>query len=536
MQTEFQRGYGLARAMFENKENLSIFIPKSKTLFQKYAKTEIESIITESLLEAMESSALCIDYSLIREKHLPLPETIPDEILQSLEKQRIVYSNGCFYFQRILDSEKRIAAHLRAFFNTPSKLYEKIVLDSNISISDEQISAIRHCLNHSFSIITGGPGTGKTTILKMVIENLLNIGYQPEKIKIAAPTGKAAKRLSQSLDDILKKYNIDSPSTLHRLLGHNPLTGLCFFNSENPLNAKVVLVDESSMADIYIMDALLKAFIYSEDSKIIFIGDPDQLLSVNHGAIFSDLVELEKNQVKLTKTFRQAAEGQEITMLVKDIQNQRTNTLSGYSTKDKVIKQTGVTWIECIETEDYRESLSKWYASFKTENSQILTAFNRGDLGIEGINALFLPNEKESIPYILTSNLPELNLFNGEIGLILENNNKYIFKEKTSPTSSEVEISVHIKHKFIPAFAITIHKSQGSEYDHVCLVLPSASDLNKKKDSLLTRRLLYTAITRAKKSLCILGPETSWTRAILNQEYQRTSNLKSYWQEISPKE
>jgi exodeoxyribonuclease V alpha subunit len=529
MKSEFQRGYGLARAIFEKQENLSVFIPKGKILFQKYAKTEIEKLILNHLLDAMESGAICIDQSQI--KNLPLQ--ITEDVLESLRKHHIVLSQGKFYFQRVLDSEKRIASHLNAFFSTPPQKHKSIELDTEISISEEQKAAIQHCLEHSFSIITGGPGTGKTTILKMVIENLLNIGYQPEKIKIAAPTGKAAKRLSQSLGSIFSKYSIEPPSTLHRLLGHNPSTNICFYNSENPLNAKIILMDESSMADIYIMDALLNAFSFSEDSKLIFVGDPDQLLSVNHGAIFSDLVELEKNQVKLTKTFRQSKEGHEISALVKDIKAQKANTLSQFTYKDKTPKLTGVSWMNCLDTKEYEEALTIWYQTFKNENAQILTPFNKGELGIEGINAIFLNNVHENIPYILTSNLPEHNLFNGEIGILLENNGSYIFKEKEkiSQSSNEVIIPFHLKHKFLPAFAITIHRSQGSEYDHVCLVLPLEQDSNKKKDSILTRRLLYTAVTRAKKSLCILGPESSWNKSILNQEFERTSGLKFYWKD-----
>jgi exodeoxyribonuclease V alpha subunit len=514
---ELQRGYGLARAIFEKKANLVSLFPKTKAFLHKYTKTEIEKAIIDSLIDAMESGGICIDYQDVLSKNPNLPQTLTSETILALEKQNIIYFQNKFYFKRTYEAEKFIALQLKKFIDTPPKSIKNLQVNQNIS--KEQEKAIQHSVENSLSIITGGPGTGKTTILKIIIDNLIKQNYNPEKILVAAPTGKAAKRLQQSLGEI----EISPPSTIHRLLGYNPKTGLWFYTEENPLSANVIILDECSMVDIYILEALLKAFVYTEESKLILVGDPDQLLSVNRGAIFSNLVELEKNQVKLTKVFRQTQEGKEINFLIQDIKAQKLNSLQNY--KSDEIKKIGVSWIECLNIETYNKIILEWYDLFKDQNFQILTPFNKGELGIETLNELLSQNSNQ-IPYIITTNLPEFNLFNGEIGFIQKENGKYYFTEKD--TRNKIEIPEYLHDKFFPAFAITIHKSQGSEYDHVCLILPPQQDLSEKQELFLTRRLVYTGVTRAKKSLCVLGPLDSWNKVITTQEYKRISSLPIY--------
>jgi exodeoxyribonuclease V alpha subunit len=530
MNQEFQRGLGLASASYQGKKNVSEYLFNHKNLFLKYISSPLEKRLTEKLLQTLEDGALCLDYSTLQSLESDLPKSLPEETLNSLEKLHIVSFDGRLYFQKTLDAEKRIAKALERFFTQRNLSHTLSITDPSIKLSSEQEQAIQHCLNNNFSIITGGPGTGKTTIVKLVVQNLINIGYHPSRIRIASPTGKAAKRLNESLTETIQKFAIQPACTLHRLLGHNPGTGKCFFHSENPIPAEVFLIDETSMADIYILDALLQAIPYTDSTKLILVGDPNQLLSVNQGALFTDLVSTGRNQIKLSNPYRQSIEGKEILDIIENIQNPKIDSLQKYQQKE-VADKNGVQWIECLEKEEYYTNLKNWYEIYKSTNSQILTPFNKGDLGVTGINQLLDKLYPQAKPMILTTNLPELNLFNGETGYFIEREGG--FSLTRSPNWEDTHdlplFPFQFMDYFQPAYAITIHKSQGSEYENLCLILPSKDDLSQKRQSILTLRLLYTAITRAKKSLTILGSKLAWQKAQINSEMQRTSGLQKYW-------
>lgn len=516
---EIPRGYGLARAIFEKKENPSAFLPKTFSILSKGSQNPIEAQIIEELFFATESGAVCLDLDFFIKKNELNNQTITKEIIESLEKKNIIFVNNKFYFKNTYEIEQRIIKKLTELFQTPSNSNNEVHLPDNFRYSKEQISSVRNALQNKVSIITGGPGTGKTTLIRLIVYNLLNMSYSPQKIRLVSPTGKAAKRLSDSLGVEAQKWNLETPTTLHKLLGYNPDSGKFFFNSENPLALDVLLIDESSMIDIYILDALLLALLNTSKTKLIFIGDPNQLLSVNKGAIFSDLIALGKNVSKITKVYRQKQEAEDLRKLIESIQNENPSFLEQFQNK----QNSSVNWIN-VDQSEINSYLKTWYANYKDKNSQILTPFNQGKLGVEGINQYFIKEFPENPPRILTSNLSSIQLFNGETGFLFEENGNYFFS-KTLEKQNLVLIPNHLLKHFSYAFAITIHKSQGSEYDHVCLVLPPLEEQATRKEEMLTKRLVYTAVTRAKKSVTIVGSLETWRQAIQNSGYPRMSGF-----------
>lgn len=521
---DLPRGYGLARAIFENKTNLSFYTPKPYQILCKEAKTELEEKIVEELFLATESGALCLDLQFFQKKFPSLlsHSHIHEETLKSLESKNIIFINNKFYFKNTYNAETRIAEKISFLLNLKNSFSTDLSLPDNFPYSEEQKQAIRNVLNQSFSIITGGPGTGKTTLIRFILFNLIQKnGYSPKKIGLASPTGKAAKRLLESLKDL---KDLEPPATLHRLLGYNPSTGKFFYNEENPLALDVVLIDESSMMNLHILDALLNALLFTPKLKLILIGDPDQLLSVNKGAIFSDLVELEINTSKITKTYRQKQEAEDLVELIQSIREEKTSFLEKYKVDSIQNSSASVKWIELENEEKFLSHIEDWYEIYKASNSQILTPYNRGTLGVSGINKLLYDKFPQFSPMILNTNLPNLQLFNGETGLIRQEGENCSFS-KDLEFSSGILIPYYVLSFFSLAYAITIHKSQGSEYEHILLVLPP-NDKLVSKEELLTKRLLYTAVTRAKRSVTILGSLATWERAVHNLGYPRMSGLK----------
>ncbi|MCX7997324.1 MAG: AAA family ATPase [Leptospiraceae bacterium] len=520
---DLPRGYGLARATFESKPNLSFYTPKPYQILCKEAKTELEEKIIEELFLATESGALCLDLEFFQNKFPSLlsNSSIQKETLESLESKNIIFVNNKFYFKNTYNAETRIAEKISFLLTSKNSSSPDLLVPNDFLYSEEQKQAVKNVLNQSFSIITGGPGTGKTTLIQFILFNLIQNGYSPKKIGLASPTGKAAKRLLESLKSL---EDLEPPTTLHRLLGYNPSIGKFFYNEENPLALDVILIDESSMMDLYILDALLNALLFTPKLKLILIGDPDQLLSVNKGAIFSDLVELNINTSRITKTYRQKQEDEDLIGLIQSIREEQSSFLEKCKLSFIQNSSASVKWIELENEEEFFSHIAVWYEIYKTSNSQILTPYNRGTLGVSEINKFLHEKFPQFSPRILNTNLPNLQLFNGETGFILEKNGNYIFS-KNFESNAGVVLPYYVLRFFSLAYAITIHKSQGSEYEHILLVLPP-NDKSVPKEELLTKRLLYTAVTRAKKSVTILGSFATWERAVHNLGYPRMSGLK----------
>ena len=391
---------------------------------------------------------------------------------------------------------------------------------TQIQLARSQIEAVTATLDNNVVIITGGPGVGKTTIVKAIV-NL----HKTSRILLAAPTGRAAKRISQTTNMMAK--------TIHRLLAFNPQTRSFTFNESQPLLADIVVVDECSMIDVKLMSSLLKAI--PPGCKLILVGDIDQLPSVGPGAVLQDAIK--SGQVKtvaLTEIFRQAQDSQIITNA------HRINNGDMPLYKDPV-PDSDFFFIKGDDPELTLEkilllvtkNIPQKFGLNPTTEIQVLAPAHKGSLGVSALNMALQkalnPNPVTSITrlgnilatgdkVIQTVNNYDKDVYNGDIGFIIAINltDKVLqidFNNKTVNYNFDEldEISL--------AWATTIHKSQGSEYPAV--IIP----VSTQHFTLLQRNLLYTGITRGKQLVVLLGQTKALAMAINNQSANNRATL-----------
>lgn len=427
------------------------------------------------------------------------------DILCCDENKEIISSSGRIFLSKYYYAEKGIASRILGLIQQGNEFtannfidIEKIEKELGIEYEKEQTDAIHMALNSKVMVLTGGPGTGKTTVTNGIIRALQDKGYT---VGCAAPTGKAAERMSESTGMEAK--------TIHRFLGYKPNLGY-EYNEDNPLPFDTIIIDECSMINVLLMYSLMKAI--KEDSKLILIGDTDQLPSIGAGNVLSDIINSDVVPVvKLDKIFRQAQSSRIITNAHK-INKGIMPDLSNNGSKDFFFIQsndgenTANTVVDLIT-----RRLPNAYG-VKAIDIQLLTPMKRGTIGTITLNgrlqSVINPNG-ESLMYGSTAfkvgdkvmqikNNYDKEVFNGDGGIITN-----IDKEAKSITvrfkSNIVTYSQNEFDELILAYASTIHKSQGSEYDIV--VIP----ILREQYVMLQRNLLYTAITRAKKICVIVG-------------------------------
>lgn len=429
------------------------------------------------------------------------------------------------------------------FFKFESLNYDFSTLFENSDRSDLQKVATCLALHKSFLVISGGPGTGKTYTVKKIIK-ALKIQNPDYKIAITAPTGKAAERLNESISDL--DENIEA-TTLHRLLGAN-YEGEFKYNDKNKLFHDVVIIDEASMLDLRMWVGVKRALRLS--TKLIVLGDKDQLSSVEAGSVLGDICSdsdnhfsentskiieefglkstvsnsanaLNDNIVLLTKTYR-SKESTGIPQFASAINRQNTALI------DRALSESNQ--IEIIPpTNSILQELVKSYSKEKIEFSdvtQFICSNRKGIFGTENLNELVEHKIKEAleIPFnqiwyegrriLITKNDVITGVSNGEIGTCFRSeNDSFIIK---FGDKKKIEVS-RLKHYEL-AFAITIHKSQGSEFDRVCIFLP------EQFNPVLSKELLYTSVTRAKENALVIGNRELIDR-IVNKEIKRTSSI-----------
>ena len=386
----------------------------------------------------------------------------------------------------------------------------------DISYNDEQKKAIKQSIIKNFSIITGGPGTGKTTIIKGITQLYKMIsGYSFEKLQermiLLAPTGRAAKRMSEAC--------LYPASTIHRYLKWNKETGEFFYNEKNKVKAEFIIVDETSMIDTELLANFFKAI--PHNVKIVFIGDYNQLESVGPGKVLKDLIESEMvNTIFLKEIYRQD-QNSYITQLAYEVN-------SGELTESFLEKKDDYNFIKCDEYDILKatcdvakKAIEKGY---DLKNVQVLAPMYKGNNGIDNLNKIlqniFNPrcddkNEtydadviyREGDKILQLENMIDNNVFNGDIGFIEKIDGKEITidfdgnKVKYLPKDYKA-----IKH----GYAISIHKAQGSEFEIVIMPVSSSYKI------MLYRKIIYTGITRAKKSLILIGDPNSFYKAVYN--------------------
>ena len=396
----------------------------------------------------------------------------------------------------------------------------------NINYDDAQKEAIINCLNSGISIISGGPGTGKTTIVNAIIQVYKEL-FANTDIYVCAPTGRASKRLTEVTGV--------KASTIHSLLKWDLHSNTFSVNENNPLKGHLLIVDEFSMVDNYLLHQLLRA---SENiGQIIFIGDEDQLPSVGPGNVLKDLIDSNLiNMIRLTKIYRQS-EQSNIVKLAHHIKNNQQisedfeKDVTFYSVNDYQIKKVVLEYVKKAENNGYN-----------ADDIQVLSPMYQGINGIDLFNQIlqehFNPSNelkkelrvgkviyRETDKILQLKNQNEDNVYNGDIGYLLE-----IELSDAVNTSSKLKVDyddniveytskdyINISH----AYCISIHKSQGSEYPLIILPISFAYQ------RMLAKNLIYTAITRAKKKLIIVGDYNAFLYGINNTNYKiRKTTLK----------
>jgi exodeoxyribonuclease V alpha subunit len=499
------------------------------------------------------------------------------------ERAPLVIDGEWLYAERMRRAEERFCARVRERLARPRAQDArslgrvlKAVSEGPPPLTAEQKRAVREALSASFALVTGGPGTGKTSIVVAVLRALAWTGLPMESVAIAAPTGKAAQRLQEAIANGLAAAPRDiaeaglraiapAPQTLHRLLGWSPSSGRFARHENDPLPQRVVIVDEASMIDLAMMDRLLRAL--REDARLVLLGDADQLPSVDAGAVFRDLC-VGLGAVRLTENLRVARDAG-ARRIVAAAQAVNAGTLDADFT-EAVAKRSsvqeltlgGVEHLDAPWAEVGDALLDRWWAArvaalddfagrmsrtfrlrpdgFDHEErvelralfehharARILCATRlRGfAAGADAINDLLLsrlrggssrPRRRlggelaPGAPVMVQRNDYERHLFNGDQGLVVRVDAgagpelAAVFPRGEAFEAFPLDALADLA----PAFAMTVHKAQGSEFDHVALVLPE-SDM-----PLLTRELIYTAMTRARRTVLLVGERDLLARAV----------------------
>lgn len=393
-----------------------------------------------------------------------------------------------------------------------------------LELSDEQQQAIITTAGSGISVITGGPGCGKTTTLKALVRLLVAMG---KKVKLASPTGRAAQRLNEVTGMEAK--------TIHRLLEFDPTNFAFKHNQESPLEGDFFIVDESSMIDILLSNSLLKAI--PIDAQICFVGDADQLPSVGPGQFLSDLINANVVPVaRLTQVFRQAAASNIIAYAHKINTGQAPAFIKpGEASSDcYLIEESEPEKVTALIIKVVTKSIPTKF-QIPPQQIQVLAPMRRGSIGTTNLNVLLqeainppaphktevkwgITNYRMGDRVIQQVNNYQLEVFNGDIGHIIaiDNEEKQVL---IAYNDREVVYDFGDLNEVALAYAISIHRSQGSEYP--AIVVP----IHYQHWNLLNRAIIYTGLTRAKKLAILIGQGAAIKKAVRNNSSNRYTNL-----------
>lgn len=457
------------------------------------------------------------------------------------------------YLRRYWQLENDIAANLRArAANAPALPSDDAWLEETLDrlfpqgADGPQRQAAKNALAHRVTLLCGGPGTGKTTtvaaIVAMIVErDLRERGVAPQ-VMLLAPTGKAAARLGEAVlgaksridasDEVLACIPTEA-ATVHLALGMQR-EGMRFRrHSELPLEADVIVLDEASMIDLALMRQLLDAT--PRDATLLIVGDPDQLTSVEAGSVLRDLVNASdetwwRNRVtRLIKTWRYD-ETQPLGRLVRAIREGDAGAVDALLTARGA---DGVAWAPLDQlSSELDRAASYWSEALSTTDAHahfelrgryvLLSPFRRGAIGTRRLGASIqerlrlLGDEPPVTPIIIEQNSQELQVFNGDFAMLVDGEMPVAVVQ--SESEGPREIAESRLPRYSEAYALSVHKAQGSEFDEVLIILP------EQDAPLLTRELLYTAVSRARKRVRIVGPKEV-VKAALARRARRDSGL-----------
>ena len=504
--------------------------------------------------------------------------------------QKCCDSGGdCWIFQRNANAVDAVSKGISALASRSgdtkplsSEELAQAIAFREFELNERQQLAVKMAAERLFTVITGGPGTGKTTIVFSILRALISRGLSTEDIALAAPTGRAAQRMGESLrkqcadanglDDATRtQIEALKGTTIHTLLGGYPPNWK--YSAENRLPLKLVVVDESSMVDVMLMRALIAAL--PDDCRLVLLGDKDQLPSVDAGAVLGDIIEKGSTScvVHLVEAKRFSGDLADCAAAIRNerfddafakitcIPQGRDDWLAQMESADKetncfhlllegndrgkrdACHKAVLQWAEhfglltaqgelvklasdpgwkddsALKDETLSERSDKLFKTLV--RSQVLTVVRRGTYGVQKINDLLItkrfggqtprnPLSRPGVPVIVTRNTPVRNLWNGDIGVTVKGEDGTVVLFPRGDKVVSCPIALLPEHEL--AYAITIHKSQGSEFGNVLVVLPV--DVNHP---LLSRQLVYTGITRAKERAVILGTEDALKAAIANE-------------------
>lgn len=505
------------------------------------------------------------------------------------ENQVFILKNNKVYLHRYFSYETEILESIQQLSKTEyieakdqvlleHKAFIQSTFKSQANEINWQLVAALMAFRHQFSIITGGPGTGKTTTIAQFLALVYKINPKA-KVALAAPTGKAAVRIKESilhaksqietLDEKSKSlFDQINSSTIHRLLGYKKGTHYFKHNAQNPLNYDIIIVDESSMIGISLMAKLMQAI--PSNQQIILLGDKDQLASVEAGSVFGDICQAQSisnvfdadtiqfinqfSEVKLENHLQK----QNIPLSSHIVELQKSYRFD----KDKGIGQISHLVLEGqlqakdiaqfksndqvrIFTDYRHQDFRAFYELYETYISEkdtllalktfsqvrLLSPTHQGEHSVDYFNREienYLKSKSflypklgfyHNQPIMITQNDYHLNLFNGDVGLIREDINGELQAYFEAEDGSLRTLSPNFINKYKTVFAMTIHKSQGSEFDHVAIVLPEQEDLK-----ILSKELIYTGLTRAKKDLWIFSKASILEKAS-QRPVQRASGI-----------
>ena len=503
---------------------------------------------------------------------------------KNLENDVLERDGERWYFQRDRIAVRDLNAVLKAFASaeklgtiTTELLNRAATFD--FELNEAQKAALEAAATQRFTVITGGPGTGKTTTVCAILRALLavNPDWTERDIALAAPTGRAAQRMQEAILDQCKTLGEGEKiktlarklegSTVHRLLGGYAPNWK--HDEKHPLEKKAVIVDETSMVDLYLMQALLKAL--PKDARLVLLGDADQLPSVDTGAVLGDLTKLgmSADVVKRLETCERAkGEIHDVSLAVNSADGSEDKAqalIEGWREKkiapDDLQCRPGsipagkseFRWLEPSNEDKKADIMAlyfKWMfgnrlveaakAIAKDDQSllgekstasealfmelncrRILTLVREGRYGVKEANACLLREAKQKanksyadylslvgVPIMVTKNTPERKLFNGDVGVTVKGSNGMVVLFPRGEKTIACPVALLPEHEL--AYAMTVHKSQGSEFENVMVVLP-----DDEKHPLLTRQIVYTGITRAKKRAMVMGTEAALRKALV---------------------
>lgn len=468
-----------------------------------------------------------------------------NEYLDELIDEGLIIQRGDkYYYFEMDEAEKNIAEYLKIRINKPDELFDEKEVErlltnyektQGICYAAKQKEALNYFLKSSCMILTGGPGTGKTTIVQALLK-VYSALYPDDRIGLVAPTGRAAKRLTE-LTGIYA-------CTIHRLLKWDLHSNTFAMNKSNPLDLDVLIIDEFSMVDCLLLSKLFEAG--RGINKVLFIGDYHQLPSVAPGNILQDLMEAGVKTIELDEIFRQAKDSGIIQLAHHIIHNEIENM-------DLFEQYRDINFFPCINYDVeknvkiiVKKAIDEGY---DTNDIQVLVPMYQGVAGIDALNDalqdVFNPIDEFNDSYqigrkeyrvgdkiLQLKNRPDDDVFNGDIGTLVEicRKDNFEYLQDTLIVDFDgnfVEYTSNTFNTITHAYCMSIHKSQGNEFKIVIMAVLSDYYI------MLRRNLLYTAITRAKQSLFILGNSKAFMHGLANyQDSRRKTSLKSRFKTI----